>query len=409
MAMRFGPVGAEGGERRLNVLISRARLRCEVFSSITADDIDLERGRGQGVAALKAFLGYAQHATFGVTREARDGFDSPFEEEVARALTGLGYEVDSQVGTAGFFVDLAVVDADRRGRYVIGIECDGAAYHSARSARDRDRLRQQVLEDHGWIIHRIWSTDWFQRPEDQLRKTVAAIDAAKAEWARRDQDLLDRSRPDDAPAPAGGVDREQQVPAADDGDEAARGVAGVPYREARLTVPKEQEPHLIGPEKMADVVIEIVGTEGPVHAAEIARRVSDLWGLRRTGSRIVGAVDKGIGGALQRGSIVGAGEFYGPAGKDAPEIRDRSEVASAGLRKPEMLPPAEIRAAVSALVEANFGAGRDEIASQVGRLLGFKSTGSQLRQVIEAEIDALVEDGALVDRDGTIQKSERAS
>ena len=88
---------------------------------------------------------------------------------MARAIMAHGYEVDPQVGEAGFRIDLAVRDPERAGRYVLGIECDGASYHSSRSARDRDRIRQQVLEDRDWTIHRIWSTDWFNRPEEQLR------------------------------------------------------------------------------------------------------------------------------------------------------------------------------------------------------------------------------------------------
>ncbi|MEJ1968692.1 MAG: AAA domain-containing protein [Rhizomicrobium sp.] len=164
MAMNFGPLSSDGGERRLNVLISRAKLRCEIFSSITADDIDLERGRARGVAAFKLFLRFAQTGKFDLGDAAGRGHDSIFEEQVAGRLKSLGHDVRSQIGTAGFFVDLAISDPDKPGRYVLGIECDGAQYHASRSARDRDRLRQLVLEDHGWIIHRIWSADWYLRP-----------------------------------------------------------------------------------------------------------------------------------------------------------------------------------------------------------------------------------------------------
>ncbi len=180
MTMHFGPVSQEGGERRLNVLISRAKKRCEVFSSITADDIDLNRGRGRGVAVLKTFLNFARTGRLGTPEETYGDPESPFEEAVKRALESEGYDVRSQIGSKGFFVDLAVKDPSAPGRFLIGIECDGAAYHSSRSARDRDRLRQAVLEDNGWVIHRIWSTDWYQRPQEQLRKTVGAIEAAKA-------------------------------------------------------------------------------------------------------------------------------------------------------------------------------------------------------------------------------------
>ena len=177
--MDFGPVSKDGGERRLNVLITCAKSRCEVFSSITADDIDLSRARSRGAAVLKAFLNYAHKRILDIPRATGLPFGSEFEEEVAKALTSLGYQVDAQVGIAGFFVDLAVRDPNTPGKYLIGIECDGATYHSSRSARDRDRLREQVLIDRGWKIHRIWSTDWFHRPDEQLRRTVAAIEAAK--------------------------------------------------------------------------------------------------------------------------------------------------------------------------------------------------------------------------------------
>lgn len=185
MAMRFGPLGAEGGERRLNVLISRAKRRCEVFASITDEDIDLERGKGKGVFAFKLFLHYARTGRLSLAHATTREMDSIFEEQVANALIEKGYQVHAQVGIAGFFIDLAIADPERPGRYLLGIECDGAAYHSSRSARDRDRLRQSVLEDHGWIIHRIWSSDWFQRPREQLERTIGAIEAARGELDAR--------------------------------------------------------------------------------------------------------------------------------------------------------------------------------------------------------------------------------
>jgi very-short-patch-repair endonuclease len=174
------------------VLISRAKERCEVFSSILGDDIDLNRARSWGARALKSFLRYAQLGELDVATRVDRDFDSDFEREVASALQSLGYEVHPQVGLAGFFIDIAVVDPENPARYLLGIECDGATYHSSRSARDRDRLRQQVLEDRGWINHRVWSTDWFNQPQAQLRQVVSAIEDAKV---RRTDRLVD---PEDA-------------------------------------------------------------------------------------------------------------------------------------------------------------------------------------------------------------------
>ncbi|MDQ0392207.1 hypothetical protein J3R73_001999 [Labrys monachus] len=188
LAMSFGALNLEGGERRLNVLISRARYRCEVFSSITAEDVDADRTSARGVAALKTFLDFAQNGRLAPAGGA--GREPPllFEEQVAAQLRARGHAVATRVGGAGFHVDLAVVDPDQPGRYILGIECDGAQYNAARSTRDRDRLHQQVLEELGWIVHRIWSVDWYQRPQEELAKVEASIIKARLAWQQRDDD-----------------------------------------------------------------------------------------------------------------------------------------------------------------------------------------------------------------------------
>ena len=184
LEMKFGPLNQDGGEKRLNVLITRARRRCEVFTNLTADDIDLSKTNARGVVVLKHYLKYAETGKFDIPELTGKPPDSPFEEEVANVLRSrCGYEIDHQIGTAGYFIDLAVKDPKRPGRYLLGIECDGATYHSAQSARDRDRLRQQVLEGLGWRIHRIWSTNWFINPDRELRKAAEAIEAAKVHIA----------------------------------------------------------------------------------------------------------------------------------------------------------------------------------------------------------------------------------
>ena len=193
LSMNFGALNAEGGERRLNVAITRARRELHVFASLGADQIDLGRSRARGVADLKAFIDYADRGA--VALPARDTgslgpAENPFEEAVARALEAKGWEVRCQIGVSGYRIDLAVVHPDRGGAYLAGVECDGASYHSAATARDRDRVRQAVLEGLGWRIERVWSTDWFRAPahvaerlDNQLREVLAA-DRARRETAR---------------------------------------------------------------------------------------------------------------------------------------------------------------------------------------------------------------------------------
>jgi superfamily I DNA and/or RNA helicase len=176
--MNFGPLNKDGGERRLNVLITRARERCEVFTNLSHEDLDLSRSAARGVEVLKSYLKYAKTGDFQIPGPPGGEYESPFEQSVADALRAQGYLVHPQVGVAGFRIDLAIVDTARPGRYVIGIECDGATYHRAQTARDRDRIRQAVLESLGWKIHRIWSTDWFHHAPRAFKQLCDVIDQA---------------------------------------------------------------------------------------------------------------------------------------------------------------------------------------------------------------------------------------
>jgi very-short-patch-repair endonuclease len=149
-----------------------------VFSPLTADDIDIS-SRKAGVVALKQFLQFAEKGYLDVPQPADKPFDSDFEESVASFLMQRGFKVHPQVGMAGFYIDLGVLSPTDAARYVLGIECDGATYHSSRSARDRDRIRQQILESRGWRIHRIWSTDWFNRRSAEEHRLLDALERAQ--------------------------------------------------------------------------------------------------------------------------------------------------------------------------------------------------------------------------------------
>jgi very-short-patch-repair endonuclease len=174
---RFGPITHANGHRRLNVLFTRSKMRTEVFSSLDPDKIHTAANSPWGIRALKEYLiyarsGFLQQADDGLSQETND-----FERAVGAVLKEKGYDVVPQVGVAGFFIDLAVKHPAKGGTYLLGIECDGASYHSGRSARDRDRLRQEILEKLGWKIHRVWSTDWFKSRENEIKRLVGRIES----------------------------------------------------------------------------------------------------------------------------------------------------------------------------------------------------------------------------------------
>ncbi len=408
MSMSFGPLNRDGGERRLNVLISRAKRRCDVFSSITDGDIDTEKAKGKGVFAFKLFLHFARTGALTMGHKTDRDHDSPFEQQVADALKARGYIVHPQVGLAGFFIDLAVADIDRPGRYILGIECDGIAYHGAGSARDRDRLRKAVLEDHGWILHRIWSADWFNRPQQELVKVMAAIDAAKEELAARDGAAAVTVRA--VPIEIVTVERETVTevglqPIADMNGGLGKGRLAVPsYVQATLDVKPDSELHEVTLGMMEDLVLQIVRCEGPIHRDEIVTRLRDHWGLQRAGGRIRQAIENGIAVAVESGGLSRDGDFYTVPGQEI-AVRDRSEAQSPTLRKPEMLAPMEIQKAVLVYAAAKLCVTEEEAVTGVSRLFGFRSTSAQLKNLIAGVIAAAEGAGLLVRQGGLLRVS----
>ncbi|NKD44991.1 DUF4011 domain-containing protein [Haematospirillum jordaniae] len=177
--MSFGPINTEGGERRLNVLFSRARVRCEIFASFDPGDIDVSRSSREGPRVLKRFLDFAKTGIMESSVITGLDADSPFEEDVATVIRSFGYLADIQVGTAGFRIDIGVRHPSRPGQYLLAVECDGATYHSALWARERDRQRQDILENLGWRFHRIWSTDWFHHRNREIERLRLALENAR--------------------------------------------------------------------------------------------------------------------------------------------------------------------------------------------------------------------------------------
>lgn len=250
---RFGPINGQDGHRRLNVLFTRARECVRVFSSMRPNDILVEGKSGQGVRVLRDYLEFAKTGVLQTAGggESGGGFDSVFEEVVSGFLESLGFTCTSQVGVKGFFIDLGLRHQSYADGFVCGVECDGAAYHSTKSARDRDRLRQTVLERIGWTIIRVWSTDWFRDPLKARRKLEKAVREALVERLRAPAKTV--AQPESAPVVA------QRIAALNLGLESS---AHRPVREAAAP---EQAPPRAAP-AASDVVKQEVVSPPPAPA-----------------------------------------------------------------------------------------------------------------------------------------------
>jgi very-short-patch-repair endonuclease len=291
LSLNFGPLNLEGGQRRLNVAVSRARQSIVIFSTLLPEHIDLSKVRAAGVRDLKHYLEFAIRGPRALAeRSVPTGMepDSPFEREVISALREKGWEVHPQVGVSGYRIDIGVVDPRAPGRYLLGVECDGRTYHSGATARDRDRLRQHVLESLGWKLHRIWSTDWWLNPEEPIRKLLARLEHLVAE-APTDKDASGEnpgvSADETSAPPVQQMRPGAMVEVADEEHDAADALPR--YRQAKL---EKGRPELFyeqrADETLRHQLMQVINQEGPIADSLLWRRVARAWDLSRTGRRI---------------------------------------------------------------------------------------------------------------------------
>lgn len=323
LSMNFGPLNRSGGERRLNVAVTRAKCEVVIFSTLKPDQIDLSRTRAIGAAHLKAYLTYAERGASAlaaaVSQPSHDDFASPFEQEVANFLRAHGYTVHSQVGCSGYKIDLAVVSPEAPGRYVIGIECDGATYHRAATARDRDKLRQGVLEGLGWRMHRIWSTDWWRKRKNAEKRLLSAVEKAiaaevakpetrgssitdaSAESASEAKETLhppavDGFSPEAALEPPNKAATESEVESASisfASSAAESPAAEIPGRErvyelAAIAPPPADADFYAQTSRplVRRQMMDLITAEGPILEERLRKRIVALWGFNRSGSKI---------------------------------------------------------------------------------------------------------------------------
>ncbi len=357
LAMRFGPLSAEGGERRLNVLITRAKKRCVVFSGLSADDIDLERAGGRGVAALKTFLRFAAGGEAPVPRGEAPA--TPLAGVLAKEVEAAGKQPVARVGIAGLYLDVAAKDgAD----FVLGVEVDADDWARVRAARDRERGRPSALAMMGWKLHRAWSLAWLQQPRAEAARLRAALGMEEATQPR-------------LPAPAG----------PDPG-------LAQPYVEATPDVPRGTPLPDMPFAKLSEILAAIIRTEQPVHGDAVAERVRLLWGQDALSAADRAALQQALRLAAQLQGVREEGGFWSAEDAPPPGLRDR-RAAAPHLRRAAMVAPAEVEAACRALLSIGPVATEAELAAGVTRLLGLEP-GAQ--HAIAARVAALVGAGRII-------------
>ncbi|MGJ7027918.1 superfamily I DNA and/or RNA helicase [Methanothermobacter sp. DSM 3267] len=417
ISLNFGPLNQDGGERRLNVLITRAREKCVVFTNFRSSDLKTGPGTPFGVRALKRFLRYAETRVLESDESYADA-QGLFEDSVYEFLTEEGLEVDRGVGCAGFRVDFAIRDPDDDGRYIAGILTDGEMYSRSSVARDRDRLREEILRNLGWNIVHLWSSDWYRNPEETRRKLRGTIEeiitVERKARTPDDQDLIqeeaheDEAREETMDMEAeGGVvqndesDHEGSVSQDDPEAGAVRpsmddGVTG--YME--YTTDKLREPddlYRSSTPAISSIVSEIVAMEAPVHVEEVIRRIRESCGLRRAGRRVRSIIGSAIEMAENNGNIKREGDFLFLRESTPITVRKRT-----GRIDINLISPAEIEEAVKMALKSPLTV--DELTVRVARMFGFRNTSRKTSAGIRRVIDDMLARGDLVMEGDTVRK-----
>ncbi len=411
ISMNFGPLNRDGGERRLNVAITRARQEVIVYSTLRAENIDLSRTRARGVADLKCFLDYAERGSVAIaerqTVSSGEECESPFEDQVCDALREKGYIVHPQVGCSGYRIDLAVVDPERPGRYILGIECDGANYHRSKTARDRDKLRENVLKGLGWKLHRVWSTDWWERPTETLARVIAAIEAAYQLPGDKEPVVQPQHQHiASAPLMASAVADSHAARAGESKAQVSQISAPV-YEPFPVTSVKGSPDDFYNPrweQAVIRVMEEIVNKEGPVSLDLAARRTAEHWGIARVTARVM----KHINNVTKKASVKvmreEAGTFLWTSSQDPKafaifRVPGETEVSR---RSANDLPPQEIATAAARVLEQNVSLPLNDLIRETARVFGFQRAGQNVDKFFRIGINVLLKDGKANEDNGII-------
>lgn len=371
----FGPLNRVGGERRLNVAVSRAKCYVQVVSSMHYSDIDLKRTQSDGARLLREYLDFAENGMVALERAIDvnpfEQFDSAFETEVYDFLKAKGYAVDTQIGCSGYKIDIGL-KRPNSSDYVLAIECDGATYHTSKNARDRDRLRQSVLKSMGWQFYRIWSTDWFRNKKVEKERLIQACEDAifcpVAETATSNQQL-----------------------------EEPKGTAAFEVENVKQHFSFPEYKMAADPQgRISDFqgeILRILKVEAPLAEEWLLKRIVYLFGREKVTNVVSDGFNSYMQRCYSRGIIRRNGFLY---------LQDQQEYA---LRVPgdfkrdiKYIAPEELVAGIYTIVKENVTASKDGVYLTIVNLLGFSRCGESIRSRLDDAL-VLLDNVIKVDRD----------
>lgn len=386
ITMNFGPLNAEGGERRLNVAVTRARERVTVVSSMLPDDIDLGRTSSTGVEHFKRYLEYAYDG--GATEDAADAAEglpesaSSLAWSVYETLSERGYTV-SNVSTSGYSLDLALYDDESADTAALGIELDGSAYTWSNTARDRDRIRPTVLEDLGWRTHRVWAPDWVTNKERAVKQIESKLDTTTEDPST--EDVPEIGEIEVATYEPEEYSREELEALQDE-------VAT--YRSPDTEATRDLGLETASPETVQQVLVSVVLEHGPIHRDEAFRVIAARFDEPRRTPTVKETLDTHLNSLRNKGRVILHDEFLWPQKSDL-EFAVRQNTDDS--RSIDRIPQQEIGLAVALILNDGFSMTREDLVVETARLFGYERVGTRINERVNKAIDDLQENQFISD------------
>lgn len=386
VSLNFGPLSQRGGERRLNVAITRAKHELILVSSLRADHIDASRTSAIGTRHLRDFLAYV--AAGGRSAAAVDAApEAPLAADVAAELVARGHDVVLGVGQGKERVDVAVrakrQDGHCEDHFLLGIELDGATYRDAGRARDRDRLRGQVLGGLGWRLHRVWALDWVQDRAREIERLIEAIAAAG------------QAPPASPEAPTAGdaeFDAAEDLDLEDDGPAPAPRVTLAPY--VKATIPEGQGDFYTSPERIREQLAILVEAEAPIHVMVAHRRVAAAWGISRLGSRVSAALEAATKSLSARHQLHRHGDFlWRPTDDPSTWSEARAALPGDPAREARTIAPEEVATVMARLLAQDVSMPKSALCRAAAQTFGISRLGAGVEEAMGKGVAVLVRRG----------------
>jgi len=397
VSLNFGPLNRDGGERRLNVAVSRARYEMKVFSTLRADQIDLKKTSAKGVAGLKNFLEFAEKGINSIVNTSSQMPKADMSQIIAKELRQKGFKVETQIGCSGFRIDIGIINPENPSTYLMGILCDGANYSIAKTARDREVVQSSVLKMLGWNIHRVWTMDWWEDSQRVMDNILKAIDEAKQKKVQsKDEDIKVEASEDvvcNDTLMSSIV--EQSAVKLISRNEEVYNVASIPsfgFLTEEFILP-QNAPNIL---KQLDSVIE---SEAPISRALLCKKVLGAWGISRLGTRLDACLTSILKRKLYHTTNTDGIVYYWN-NKEEQDSYSKYRVDSG--RDAVDLPPEEVANGIKAVLEEQIALPQVDLIRLAAQLFGYARTGSNVDAAMKRGVQLLLERSEIKIEDGKV-------